>query len=70
MSINDAVYAGVIERTVGPDGRRPLCKVDGVMLLRPHRKWGELLCGRCSRKELYVWRKLCGLSGIACNGGP
>jgi hypothetical protein len=28
MSFNEAVYTGVIERTVGPDGRRRWCKVD------------------------------------------
>jgi hypothetical protein len=32
MSINEAVYAGVIESTVGPDGRRRWCKVDVVAM--------------------------------------
>jgi hypothetical protein len=31
MSVNEAVYTGVMERTVGPDGRR-WCKVDVVAM--------------------------------------
>jgi hypothetical protein len=32
MSINDAVYAGVIEIIIGPNGRRRWCKVDVVAM--------------------------------------
>jgi hypothetical protein len=32
MSINDAVYTGVIESAVGPDGRQQWCKVDVVTM--------------------------------------
>ncbi|MCG8429875.1 MAG: hypothetical protein MJA29_01705 [Candidatus Omnitrophica bacterium] len=34
MSVNEAVYTGVIEGTVWPDGRQRWCKVDVVVMGR------------------------------------
>jgi hypothetical protein len=73
MSVNEAVYTG----TVWPDGRQRWGY--GVVLLRPQRKWSELLCGRCGSTAVKCVLALCG--GIACrlpvasqylfeNGGP
>jgi hypothetical protein len=75
MSINDVVYTGVIESTVGPDGRRRCCKVDMVAMgwcCSTHTENEVSSCvGVVAGRSCVVlaMRKLCVLSGIACNSG-